>query len=112
MQDPISSTQLSFGTELSLSAASFTGSPVPIGALLEVPSVITFMNDTDVDVFIADNTGATRGMTLTAGKSIIVDCVSNKGLNSSFLGFWKGKQFYATAAAGTGTFRIGVLTAE
>lgn len=112
MSDPISSLQLSFGTELSLSAASFTGSAVLIGTLLEVPSIITFSNDTDVDVFLADNTGSTKGITLIAGKSIIVDCVTNKGLNASFLGFYKGKKFYATASAGTGTFRIGVFTAE
>lgn len=112
MTSPVNSIQLSFGTELSLSAASLTGAAVLVGTLQEVPAIITFNNDTNQTVFIADNTGSTKGWTLTAGKSIIVDCVTNKGERAAYLGFRKGTQFYATGAAGTGAFRIGVLTAE
>lgn len=112
MQDPISSLQLSFGTELSLAGASLTGSAVLVGTLLEVPSLLIFSNDTDQTVFVADNQGSTKGITLIAGKAIILDCVTNKGSNSSFLAFHKGVKFYATGPVGSGTFRIGVLTAE
>lgn len=112
MVEPISSYQLSFGTELSLAGTSLTGASVLIGTLLEVPAVITFTNDTNQTVFVADNTGSTKGFTMIAGKSIIVDCVTNKGVNASYLAFRKGTQFRATAPVGTGTFRIGVLTAE
>lgn len=112
MSDPILSIQLAFGTELSLAGSSLTGSAVLVGTLLEIPSVITFVNDTDQTVFVADNTGSTKGWTLITGKSIIVDCVTNKGDKASFLGFRKGTKFYATGPVGTGTFRIGVLTAE
>lgn len=107
-----SSNRLKFGTELRLSAASFTGSAVLIGALSEVPAIITFNNDTDQTVFVADNTGSTKGLTLTAGEKIIVDCVTNKGGSASYLAFVNGTKFYATAPVGTGAFRIGVLTAE
>ena len=110
--NPVNSIQLSFGTELSLASASMTGAAVLVGTLQEVPSIITFNNDTDQTVFIADNVGSTKGWTLIAGKSVIVDCVTNKGERASFLGFHKGTQFFATAPAGTGSFRIGVLTAE
>lgn len=102
---------LKFGTELSLAATSFTGSAVLIGALVESPAVITFNNDTDVDVFVADNSGSTKGWTLIAGKSIIVDCVTNADKGAQTLGFRVGTTFYATAAVGTGTFYIGVLYA-
>ena len=112
MGDPIFSQQLVFGTELSLSATLFTGAPVSVGTLVEVPSIITFCNDTDQEVFLADNEGSTKGKTMTAGEKMIVDCVTNKGVHSSFLGFVKGKEFFVTAPVGTGAFRIGVLTAE
>lgn len=112
MASPVNSIQLSFGTELSLAGASMTGSPVLVGTLQEVPSIITFKNDTNQTVFIADNVGSTKGWTMIAGEKIIVDCVTNKGERASFLAFRKGTQFFATGAAGTGNFRIGVLTAE
>lgn len=109
---PATSENLSFGTELSLAGTSLTGSAVLVGSLSEVPSIITFANDTNQTVFVADNTGSTKGWTMIAGKSIIVDCVTNKGERASVLAFRKGTQFYATGPVGTGTFRIGVLTAE
>lgn len=112
MSEPISSMQLTFGTELSLAGTSLTGAAVLVGTLVETPSIITFINDTDQTVFIADNTGSTKGWTLVTGKSVIVDCVTNKGVQAAFLGFRKGTKFYATGPVGTGTFRIGVLTAE
>jgi hypothetical protein len=112
MSDPISSIQLSFGTQLTLAGSSMTGSSVLVGTLLEVPSMLIFANDTNQEVFLADNTGSTKGITMTAGEKIIVDCVTNKGSYASFLGFIKGTKFYVTAPVGTGTFRIGVLTAE
>jgi len=106
------SNRLKFGTELSLAAASFTGSAVLIGALEEVPMIITFKNDTNQTVFVADNTGSTKGWTMVTGEKIIVDCTANKGASASHLAFVHGTYFYATAPVGTGTFRIGVLTAE
>ena len=112
MAEPISSIQLSFGTELALAATSFTGTSTLVGTLLEVPAVVTLNNDSNQTVFIADNTGATKGMTMIAGKSIIVDCVTNRGDKASYLAFRKGTQFYVTAPVGIGAFRIGVLTAE
>ena len=104
---------MSFGTELRLAGASMlVGVPVLIGTLLEVPAIITFKNDTDQEVFVADNVGSTKGWTMISGEKIIVDCVTNKGDRASYLGFHKGTQFFATAPVGTGAFRIGVLTAE
>ena len=112
MSNPIFSQQLSFGTELRKSATLFTGAPVSMGTLVEEPSIITFNNDSDQDVFVADNNGSTKGWTLIAGKSVIVDCVTNKGEHASFLAFKIGTEFFVTAPVGTGAFRIGVLTAE
>lgn len=112
MSDPVVSIQYKFGTELSLSAASFTGAAVLVGTLLEVPAIITFKNDSDQTVFIADNTGSTKGWTMVEGEKIIVDLVTNKGNQASYGSFRKGTKFYATAPVGTGAFRIGVITAE
>ena len=109
----ISSNQLSFGKELRLAGSSMlVGVPVLIGTLLEIPSIIIFSNDTNQTVFLADNTGTTKGITMTTGEKIIVDCVTNKGERAGTLAFVKGVSFWATAPVGTGAFRIGVLTAE
>lgn len=112
MAEVPTSNRLKFGTELTLNAASFTGSPVSIGSLVEVPAIITFKNDSDQTVFVADNTGSTKGWTMVEGEKIIVDCTANKGASASHLSFVKGTVFYATAPAGAGAFRIGVLTPE
>ena len=113
MSNPVSSCQLTFGTELRLLGSSMlVGVPVLIGTLSEIPSIIIFANDTNQTVFLADNTGTTKGITMTSGEKIIVDCVTNKGIQAALLAFVKGQSFWATAPVGTGTFRIGVFTAE
>ena len=112
MSNPTVSIQYRFGTELSLAATSFTGASVLIGTLLEIPAIITFKNDSDQTVFVADNTGSTKGWTMVTGEKIIVDLVTNKGNHASYGSFRKGTEFYATAPVGTGAFRIGVITAE
>ena len=46
MADPVSSKQLSFGTELTIAASTFDGTAKLIGILQEIPAEILFMNDT------------------------------------------------------------------
>lgn len=103
--------KVSFGTELSLAGTSLTGLPVKIGALVETPSIIVFSNDTNQTVFVADNSGSTKGMTLIAGKAVIIDCVTNRDGNAETFQWPAGTSFYATGPVGTGTFRISVVYA-
>jgi hypothetical protein len=100
-----------FDTELSLAASSFTGSAVLIGTLTSNPVVLLVKNQTSVPVFFADNSGSSKGTTMAIGEEFILDCRTNRGEAASFA-FPIGTQFYATGAAGTGTFKVSVISAR
>lgn len=102
--------RLTFDVELSL-AAPFTGVAQLIGILRNEPVIMFFRNQSDQAVFIADNAGATNGMTMVAGEEIVLDCRSNSG-KAVNMGFPIGTAFYVTATGGTGTVRISVLYAK
>jgi hypothetical protein len=102
---------LIFDTELSLSGASFTGTPVLIGVLQNRPVMILFKNQTNVSVFLSDTNSSTKGTTMAASEEIILDCRANNGVAVN-MGFPVGTAFYATAAAGTGAFKISILYAK
>lgn len=99
-----------FDTELSIAASTFTGVSQLVGTLESVPVLILFKNQTSVPVFLADNTGSTKGTTMAIGEEIIMDCRANKG-NADTFGWSIGTKFYVTGAAGTGTFKISVVKA-
>ncbi len=63
---------LFFDTELSLAAASLTGSAVLVGTLTNEPVIIMFKNQTNQSVFLADNNGTTRGTTMASNEEIII----------------------------------------
>ncbi len=112
MSQPNVPTSQNFGfdVELSLNAASLTGSAVLIGTLSNNPVMIMFKNQTNQIVFLADNSGSTNGTTMAVGEEIILDCRANRGLapNGSFPA---NTSFFATGPTGTGVFKISVIYA-
>lgn len=102
--------RLIFDAEISL-AAPFSGVSQLIGVLRNEPVIIFFKNQSNVSVFVADNTGSINGMTMIAGEEIVLDCRSNNGTAVN-MGFPIGTSFYATATAGAGAIRISVLYAK
>ena len=104
------SQNLGFDTELSLAGSSMTGSSVLIGTLTNNPVHIVFRNQTNQTVFVADNSGSTKGMTMLAGESDIFDLQANKGLAPK-LSWPIGTSFFATGPTGTGNFKISITYA-
>lgn len=109
MTNGIMDIKLAFDTELSLSAASFTGSAVLVGTLTNNPIMILFKNQTSVPAFLSTG-DATKGTTMAIGEEIILDCRANHG-EAKNMTFPIGTSFFVTAAAGTGAFKISVLYA-
>lgn len=107
----IGSQSAAFDTELRV-VAPFTGVAQLLGTLVNSPAILFFSNDTDVDVFFADNPGSTKGLTMTAGEKIVLDNTANRTGEVNTLTFNVGTKFYVTGAAGTGTFRVGVIYAK
>ena len=101
--------KLGFDTELSL-AAPFTGLAQLIGTLTNEPVVLMFKNQSSVSVFVADNSGSSKGTTMVAGEEIILDCRANSG-KATNMGFPIGTSFFATGTAGTGAVKISVINA-
>ena len=102
---------LFFDTELTIAASTFDGTAKRIGALSNNPVMILFKNQTSVSVFLADNSGSTKGTTMAIGEEIIIDCRANKG-SAANMAFPIGSTFYATGVAGTGSFKISVIYAK
>lgn len=102
--------KLAFDTELSIAASTFTGTAQLVGQLTDNPVMILFKNQTSVPVFLADNSGSTKGTTMAIGEEIILDCRGNSG-RASNMSFPIGTPFYVTGAAGTGAFKISVIYA-
>lgn len=98
-----------FDTELSLSGA-FTGVAQLVGTLTNRPVLIIFKNQTTVSVFLADNSGSTKGTTMAIGEEIILDCRTNQGVARNG-GFPAGTSFFVTGTGGTGSFKISVVYA-
>lgn len=102
--------RLAFDEELTL-AAPFTGVAQLVGVLSNEPVIMFFRNQSTVSVFVADNPGATNGMTMVAGEEIVLDCRSNNGAAIN-MGFPIATAFYATGTGGAGALRISVLYAK
>jgi len=101
--------KLAFDTELSVSAP-FTGVAQLLGVLANEPVIMFIQNQSSVSAFFADNAGATKGMTLVAGESIVLDCRSNAA-RAVNMGFPMGTALYVTGTAGTGAFKVAILYA-
>lgn len=99
-----------FDTELSVSAP-FTGTPQLLGTLTNQPVIILIKNQSTVSVFFADNNGSTKGTTMVAGESLVLDCRGNKG-NAPNGGFPIGTSFYVTGTGGTGSFKVSIIYAR
>lgn len=102
--------KLAFDTELSIAASTFTGTAQLVGQLTDNPVMIMFKNQTSVPIFLADNSGSTKGTTMAIGEEIILDCRANSG-RAVNMSFPIGTAFYVTGAAGTGSFKISVIYA-
>jgi hypothetical protein len=99
----------SFDTQLSL-AAPFTGAAQLVGTLTNNPVMILFKNQSTVSVFLADNSGSTKGTTMAVGEEIILDLATNRELATKRS--WPiGTSFYVTGTGGTGDFKISVIIA-
>lgn len=107
----IGSQSAAFDTELSVTAP-FTGVAQLLGALTNNPATLFFKNDSDVEVFFADNDGSTKGLTMTAGEKIVHDNNSNRTGEVNALTWNIGTKFYVTGTGGTGAFRVGVIYAK
>lgn len=104
--------RLAFDTELSLSAgAGFPGTAQLVGTLTNEPVVIVFKNQSTVTVFLADNTGSTKGTTMVAGESFVLDCRANSG-KAVNMGFPTGTSFYVTGTGGAGFVKISTFIAK
>jgi len=111
MTDLAADQTLKFDTELTLSAASFTGTPQLIGTLRHNPVIMLFKNQSTVPVFISDENGSTVGTTMISGEHFVLDCRGNHG-GAANMGFGKGTSFYLTGTGGTGGFKISILYAK
>ncbi len=101
--------KFAFDTELSVTAP-FTGVAQLLGTLTNEPVIILVKNQSTVSAFFADNSGSTKGTTMAAGESFVLDCRGNKG-NAVNGGFPIGTSFFVTGAAGAGAFKVSVIYA-
>lgn len=99
-----------FDTELTVSAP-FTGSAQLLGTLTNNPVIILVKNQSTVPVFFANNTGSTRGTTMVAGETFVLDCRANKGLAANGA-FPINTSFYVTGTGGTGAFKVSIIYAK
>lgn len=101
-----------FAPEISYNSAGGTGAFQAFSAALtQNPAIIIFDNQSNVAVAISDD-GTTTGKTFTAGEAMILDLRTNKLNHADDLTWRKGTQFYASSAAGVGSFRISVVYAQ
>lgn len=107
----INSINAGFDTELRVTAP-FTGVAQSLGTLTTTPAILFFKNDSTVEVFFADNSGTTKGLTMTPGEKIVLDCSTNRTAVAPTLNFPIGTQFFVTGTGGTGAFRVGVISAR
>lgn len=101
---------LGFDTEMNVTAP-FSGVAQLLGTLSNEPVVILFKNQSTVSVFVADNNGSTKGTTMVAGETFVLDCRANKG-NAINMGFGIGTSFFVTGTGGTGAMKISILYAK
>jgi hypothetical protein len=80
-----------------------------LGSWSNAPVKMFIQNQTNETVFFADNSGSTKGITLVAGESIVIDCKLTSGNVSNT--FHANTNFYVTATAGTGDFKVASLYA-
>lgn len=100
-----------FEDELTIDASTFDGTWQTVGALADNPVIIWFINDTDVTVKLSDDAGERTGVTLVAGRPMVLDLRDKSGSEDNYT--WrKGTVFSVQASAGTGLYRIGYTIAE
>ncbi len=100
---------MAFDTELSVSAP-FTGTAQLLGSITNNPVIAFLSNQSTVPVFLADNSGSTKGKTMVAGETIVLDCRTNHGIASNMT-FPTATSFYVTGTGGTGSFKLSYLYA-
>ena len=93
-----------FASQLLFNSGGLSGTPASMGTLAEEPVVLFFINDSNVSVIITDDP-AVNGLTLAAGRAVVLDCRANNGL-SQFFTFSKGTEFFISGSAGTGNITI------
>jgi hypothetical protein len=99
-----------FDTELSITAP-FTGVPQLLGTLANIPVILLVKNQSDVSVFFADNSGSTKGTTMVASESFVLDFRSNMG-RAPIGGFRINTPLFVTGTGGTGVFKVSIIYAS
>jgi hypothetical protein len=111
------SQRVGFDIERSRLSTTFNGTYLAIttpggqASLTEVPTVIVFDNQTDVEVPISVD-GINVWKTFSAGEAFVLDLRANHGIAANYtIDF--GTTFYTNAAVGTtGSFRISIIYAR
>lgn len=100
-----------FAPQISYDTAAGTGSFLAMSAALtQNPAIIIFDNQSNTAVTISDD-GVTSGKTFSAGEALVLDLRTNKGAVANDLTWPVGTQFYASSAAGVGSFYVSVVYA-
>lgn len=99
---------LGFDTEMT---ATLDGTTQLLGTLANKPVLMLFKNQSNSSVFLADNSGNTKGTTMVAGEVFVADCRANKG-NAVNMGFPIGTSFFVTGTNGAGAFKISIIYAK
>lgn len=97
-----------FAEELSIDATTFTGSYQALGSPISIaPAIIIIQNDATQDVILSDD-GTTDGLTIPTGVRLVLDLRANHAKDWEFT-FPVNTQFYVSASAGTGDFRMSLI---
>lgn len=95
--------------QLTINAASLTGTPALVGVLAFPQAIIIFDNMADVAVTIT--IGTVSWKTFAAGSALVLDLRANHG-NAPNYSFDQGTPIFASGSAGTGSFTISYLYAK
>lgn len=97
-----------WGTELSIDSATFTGSFQALnGTFVNFPSIVIIQNDSSVTVSLSQD-GVHSALTLIAGARLVLDMQSDRGV-ADFFSFATGEQWFVMGSAGTGPFHIAYI---
>lgn len=95
-----------FGQELTIDAATFTGSAQSMGSFSQPPSMVIIQNDTTVTVSIRRFSDPSQtGISFANGVRLVLDMNTNRAM-AEFFSFFANNPILVSGAAGTGLFKI------
>lgn len=96
-------------TQLTINAATLSGTPALIGVFNHSPVIVIFDNQADVAVVITIN--GVSWKTFPAGEALVLDMRGNHGNAPNFT-FDQGTTVMGSGSAGTGIFSVSYLYAQ